>query len=88
MIHEAQYPNDEYAERIGWGHSALSNMCLFAKLTDAKSWIVTHHDPEHGDIFLQNKLNLTRHILCEIGHPIPVFHAFDGMERYLIPGWG
>jgi CheY-like chemotaxis protein len=84
LIHEAQFLNDEYPAKIGWGHSSLSNMCLLTKLAEIKTWIITHHDPEHGDILLQNKLNLTRFILAEIGHPIPVFHAFDGMERFLI----
>ncbi|MEM8953929.1 MAG: response regulator [Verrucomicrobiota bacterium] len=88
LIHEAQYTNEEYPEKIGWGHSALSNMCLLTKLAGVKSWIITHHDPDHDDVFLQHKLNLTRHILSEIGNPIPVDHAFDGMEHFIIPSGG
>ncbi|MEM7146590.1 MAG: response regulator [Verrucomicrobiota bacterium] len=86
LVHEAQYTNDEYPDKIGWGHSALSNVCLLAKLAKVRSWIVTHHDPDHEDVFLQYKLNLTRHILAEIGHSIPVYYAFDGMERFVIRG--
>jgi hypothetical protein len=87
LIHEAQFPNEEYTGKTGWGHSALSNVCLLTKLAGVKHWVVVHHDPEHDDDFLQHKLNLTRCILEEIGHETFVIHGFDGMERLLIgPG--
>ncbi len=83
LVHEAQYTNDEYPARIGWGHSSVSNASLLAKLTRAKRWIVTHHDPMHDDRFLERKLNLTRQQLARLGHPIPVSHGYDGMVEYL-----
>ena len=82
LIAESQYPNDEYAKKIGWGHTALSNGCLLCKLGAVKRWIVTHHDPMHDDEFLENKLLLTKQILAQINYPIPVSHAYDGMVDY------
>ncbi|MBI5464082.1 MAG: phytochrome sensor protein, partial [Ignavibacteriales bacterium] len=81
LIHEAQYPNDEYAKKIGWGHTGLSNACLLAKLGSVKRWIVTHHDPIHDDSLLEEKLLLTRQILETIDYAIPVTHAFDGLTE-------
>jgi len=43
---------------------------------------VVHHDPDHDDTALHSKLNLTRQILREIGYPIHVVHAYDGMAEY------
>ena len=83
LIHEAQYTNTEYPSKIGWGHSSISNACLLAKLAGVKRWIVTHHDPMHDDLFLEQKLNLTRQQLARLGHPIPVCHAYDGMVEFL-----
>jgi CheY-like chemotaxis protein/phosphoribosyl 1,2-cyclic phosphodiesterase len=83
LIHEAQYMNEEYPAKIGWGHSALSNTCLLAKFADVRRWIVTHHDPSHDDRFLETKLNMTRQLLAQVGHPIPVAHGYDGMTEYL-----
>lgn len=83
LISEAQYSNAEYAKKIGWGHSSLTNACLFAKLGKAKKWIVTHHDPMHTDDFLQSKLILTRQIMESLSHPIEVSHAYDGLFEYL-----
>ena len=83
LVHEAQYTNDEYPAKIGWGHSSISNASLLAKLARAKRWIVTHHDPMHDDRFLEQKLNLTRQQLARLEHPIPVSHGYDGMVEYL-----
>ncbi|GMV04889.1 MAG: hypothetical protein AMXMBFR53_11690 [Gemmatimonadota bacterium] len=83
LVHEAQYTNDEYPAKIGWGHSSISNASVLAKLAGVKRWIVTHHDPMHDDRFLEGKLNLTRQQLTRLGHAIPVCHAYDGMVEYL-----
>ncbi|HSJ04604.1 MAG: response regulator [Verrucomicrobium sp.] len=83
VVHEAQYMAEEYPNRVGWGHCSLPNACALMKLARAQRWIVTHHDPMHDDVFLDRKLCLTRQILEDIGHAIPVSHAFDGMTEFL-----
>ncbi len=83
LIHEAQYTNDEYATRVAWGHSSISNACLLARFANVKRWIVTHHDPMHDDRFLETKLDLTRQQLARLGHEIPVLHGHDGMVECL-----
>lgn len=83
VLHEAQYMADEYPSRIGWGHCSLPNACALMKLARVQRWIVTHHDPMHDDVFLDRKLCLTRQILEDIGHAIPVSHGFDGMTEFL-----
>ncbi len=82
LIHEAQYTNQEYVTKVGWGHSSLSNACLFAKLTRANRWIIPHHDPMHDDDMLASKLNLTREILRSLNHTVEVSHAFDELIAY------
>ena len=83
LIHEAQYTNEEYVMKIGWGHCSVSNACLLAKFANVQRWIVTHHDPTHDDDFLESKLGLTRQILERIGHPIEVQHGHDGLTEQL-----
>ena len=83
LIHEAQYTNEEYLKKIGWGHTSLSNACDLIRRTQAKKWIVIHHDPIHDDEFLQRKLNLTQQLLTELGCPPEVEHGHDGMVGYL-----
>ena len=83
LIGEAQYPNDEYRSKIGWGHSSVSNASVLAKLAGVRKWIVTHHDPMHDDEFLMNKLNLHAQVLDSLGHAVDLMNAFDG-QRILI----
>ncbi|OGG51763.1 MAG: phytochrome sensor protein [Candidatus Handelsmanbacteria bacterium RIFCSPLOWO2_12_FULL_64_10] len=83
LIHEAQYTNEEYINKVGWGHTSLSNACALVRLTCPRKWIVIHHDPLHDDDFLQEKLNLTQQILWGLESYTVVVHAHDGMVRYL-----
>ncbi len=79
FIHEAQYTPLEYQKRVGWGHSSISNAAILAKYVHAKEWIVTHHDPNHTDEELLQKLQLHKEILKECQIPCNVQMAFDGM---------
>ena len=52
LLHDAQYTEAEYAERLGWGHSTLTNAVAFAHLAGARELVAFHHDPSHDDDFL------------------------------------
>lgn len=82
VIHEAQYTNEEYPQKVRWGHSSVGNAASLMKLAEVRRWIVTHHDPMHDDAFLESKLNLTRQILTHLDCPAHVVHAYDGMTEY------
>jgi phosphoribosyl 1,2-cyclic phosphodiesterase len=49
LIHDTQYTDDEYADRVGWGHSTLGAALAFARLARVKHLVGFHHDPAHGD---------------------------------------
>jgi phosphoribosyl 1,2-cyclic phosphodiesterase len=52
LLHDAQYTDGEYAERVGWGHSTMANAVAFAHLAGAARLVAFHHDPSHDDDFL------------------------------------
>ena len=52
LIHDAQYDDAEYVERVGWGHSTLQHALEFARLAKAKKLVPFHHDPAHDDTML------------------------------------
>ncbi len=83
LLHEAQYTHDEYPEKIGWGHTSVANACTLVKLSGVGKWTIIHHDPAHGDDFLQDKLNLTRQVLRDLDCDVEVFHGYDGQVGYL-----
>jgi phosphoribosyl 1,2-cyclic phosphodiesterase len=49
LLHDCQYTDDEYAERVGWGHSRVSDALLFARRSQARRVLLFHHDPLHTD---------------------------------------
>lgn len=57
LYHDAQYTNDEYKTRRGWGHSTIEDAGLFASMTSVKQILFAHHDPSHSDAFLNTMLD-------------------------------
>ena len=56
LIHDAQYTDEEYEARVGWGHSTLSQTVSLAAQADVKTLVTFHHDPEHTDEMLDQQL--------------------------------
>jgi phosphoribosyl 1,2-cyclic phosphodiesterase len=48
-IGEAQYTDDEYPAKIGWGHSPLSATVEVALKAEVRALALFHHDPMHAD---------------------------------------
>jgi phosphoribosyl 1,2-cyclic phosphodiesterase len=53
LIHDFQYTADEYQDRIGWGHSSISQTLQFATQVVARRLVSFHHDPDHNDSALE-----------------------------------
>ncbi|MFT5466798.1 MAG: phosphoribosyl 1,2-cyclic phosphodiesterase/FixJ family two-component response regulator [Verrucomicrobiales bacterium] len=83
LIHEAQYPQNEYPNKVGWGHSSVSNACILVSRCGVKEWFIPHHDPAHDDLFLDQKLALTQQLLASLSCDTRVSHAKDGLAKYL-----
>lgn len=54
LIHDAQYTDDEYSVRVGWGHTSMSHLARFAELVSAERLVTFHHDPGHSDSMLDD----------------------------------
>lgn len=55
LIHDAQYTNEELSAHQGWGHSSYDQALEVAERAEVKRLILTHHDPSHSDVFLQER---------------------------------
>jgi phosphoribosyl 1,2-cyclic phosphodiesterase len=49
LLHDAQYFEDEYEDRIGWGHSSVVDTVAFAEAVGAHRLLLFHHEPMHSD---------------------------------------
>jgi len=59
LIHDSQYTEDEYRNRLGFGHSSIHHAFQFAKLCEVKHFAPFHHDPTHNDDTLDNMFEHT-----------------------------
>lgn len=53
LIHDAQFTDEELKRKKGWGHSSFSQAIEVAEKANVKMLALTHHDPDHDDVFLK-----------------------------------
>ena len=56
LIHDAQYTEEEYESRFGWGHSSIKHLLQLAESASVKEAYMFHHDPDHTDSFLDQMI--------------------------------
>ena len=49
LLHDAQYTEEEYNSKKGWGHSSIEDAGLFAAIAGVKHVLFAHHDPYRTD---------------------------------------
>jgi phosphoribosyl 1,2-cyclic phosphodiesterase len=52
LFHDAQYFEDEYEQRVGWGHSSVADAVAFTHAVGARRLLLFHHEPLHTDVSL------------------------------------
>jgi phosphoribosyl 1,2-cyclic phosphodiesterase len=77
-IGEAQYTNEEYEEKKGWGHSPLETTVRFAVQANTKQLALFHHDPQHTDAFLEKMVNQARGLVRMYGGKTKCFASREG----------
>lgn len=77
LIHDSQYTDAEYQERVGFGHSSVSQALQFAVLAEVKHFVPFHHDPSHSDATLDQLIGRT---VDEIQPRFQVTPGIEGLE--------
>jgi phosphoribosyl 1,2-cyclic phosphodiesterase len=49
LIHDCQYTEEEYAAKVGFGHTSTADVAAFASKVGARRLAMFHHDPMHSD---------------------------------------
>jgi phosphoribosyl 1,2-cyclic phosphodiesterase len=77
LVHDSQYSEDEYAERIGWGHSSVDQAVRFAQKAGVGRLVLFHHDPDRSDAGVDSLM----HQAAELwnGNGTPPVAACEGM---------
>jgi phosphoribosyl 1,2-cyclic phosphodiesterase len=77
LLHDAQYFEDEYEQKIGWGHSSVEAAVEFTHAVGARRLVLFHHEPGHSDESLR-RLEDHAQSLAEGGEQSPSL-AREGM---------
>ena len=77
LLHDSQYLEDEYATKIGWGHSSVADAVAYSRAVGAERLVLFHHEPERSDDGLEALLERA-HELSHANKP-PVL-AREGMQ--------
>ncbi len=56
FIHDAQYTEEIYKKRLGWGHSTYGQVAKLASDAGVKNFMVTHHDHSSTDKFIEKNI--------------------------------
>jgi ribonuclease BN (tRNA processing enzyme) len=48
-LHDSQYLEEEYAAKIGWGHSSVADAVAFSRAVGAQRLMLFHHEPDRSD---------------------------------------
>ena len=77
-IGEAQYTDEEYPRRIGWGHSSVSATVEAALASRVASLALFHHDPMHDDATVAGMADAARRLIAARGSAMHCFAAREG----------
>ncbi len=78
LIHDAQYSEEDYFSKRGYGHSTAHMATEVARAAGVKQLLLFHHDPEYDDAALE-------HLQSAAQRAFPETHlAFEGLEIALL----
>jgi phosphoribosyl 1,2-cyclic phosphodiesterase/CheY-like chemotaxis protein len=79
IIHDAQYTQEEYRERIGWGHSTTAYATDVALAAGAARLALFHHDPGHDDRTIKSLEAAMQDRVAAHDGALEVFAAAEGL---------
>ncbi len=82
LIHDAQYTDEEYKTRVGWGHSPISEVLKLARDGRVSKLALFHHDPDHIDEQIDILSANCMECLSDSSDSIECFAAHEGKELH------
>ena len=82
-IGDAQYTDEEYPDKTGWGHSPLSATVELALAAGVQTLALFHHDPMHGDDVVARMERDARQLIASRGSSMRCFAAAEGQSLTL-----
>ena len=78
LVYDTQYTQEEYASKVGWGHTTFEHALAVAKKTKVKRMALYHHDPTRTDT--QIEALAEKYCRTDESGDTDVFFAQEGMR--------
>lgn len=79
-IRDAQYSDEEYDSKRGWGHSTRSDALESAHQANVRQLALFHHDPSHDDDSIDRSLAECHQYMKQRGMEFSCFAAADYLQ--------
>lgn len=79
LFHDAQYIEEEYADKRGWGHSTSMDAVELAMDAGVKRLGLFHHDPDRTDDEIDREVDRCRNQIAKAGSTLDCFACAEGM---------
>jgi phosphoribosyl 1,2-cyclic phosphodiesterase len=83
VIHDAQFTLNEYASKIGWGHSTVEYAIAMSREAEVGRLALTHHDPLRTDDAIDDIVRNARDDQCNMSPAFEIFAAAEGQSLEL-----
>ena len=83
LITDTTYRDQEYATKVDWGHSCVSQVADLAARAQVKRLHLFHHDPDQSDADIDLKLNDAREALARLGSNVVCEAPSEGLRLVL-----
>jgi phosphoribosyl 1,2-cyclic phosphodiesterase len=60
LLHDCQYTDEEYLAKVGWGHTSVSQVAMFAEKAKVDRLLLFHHDPMRDDAQIDEMVRAVR----------------------------
>lgn len=71
LYHDGQYTHEEYATRIGWGHSTWEAAAKAADRAQVGRLVLTSHDPAHTDDVIDGMVRMAADVFDDVAAAAP-----------------
>lgn len=79
LLHDAQYTDEEYSSKKGWGHTKLSSVTELSIQAEVERFGLFHHDPERTDDHMDALVALCQERITQANGKIECFGVKEGM---------
>ena len=79
LIHDAQYTESDMPQKLGWGHSTVSQVTQFSVDAGVETLVLFHHDPDRSDTEIKQIQLKTKAYFRQKHSPIKSICAWEGL---------